>query len=504
MEPLLMASIPGLLLLCAISLQASSPETGSISGTVFAGSGATFPNAQVRAVHDSSGNSVTVTAAYSGKYQIENLAPGRYRVTVSSAKGYPTLTVEVTSGKTTTANLSIQRLTLSPEHARPLPMTMQEWSRKEVIGVSVAEVSDYVFGGYRGEFPSPPHADGNPRRAFVIRWEGLPYRFVFSHEGSYCPWFEFPSGAGLCYQFLEGNEGWAELFNDFGRKERNSYVEVVESGPSRVWMRWTYFGVNMDSGAMAYRATEDFWAYPNGLILRRQVYRTLMPGDHRGYTREPIEMIGLCPVGKLWFDVLAPVPKTGESHALAALDPFSSKRYDVYWKRASGEVWSGTARRAGADWREIDDAPGVALVVPMKDGSPFCIFGDASGYRHDYTRIKEHSHSDTGGVGWVSSSWDHWPIGWLNSQAHPVDAVTLPFYPNHFSPAGMDFFALPNEESERGIYYSLIGVGGENLEEIRRIARDWLRSGPSGVANPDTLKRLRRRISHPVARDESR
>ncbi len=96
----------------------------------------------------------------------------------------------------------------------------------------------------------------------------------------------------------------------------------------------------------------------------------------------------------------------------------------------------------------------------------------------------EPCHSDTGGVGWVSSSWDHWPIGWLNSQGHLADATTLPFYPNHFSPAGMDFFALPNEESERGVYYSLIGVGGANLEEVRRIAHSWLSAGPSGVANP--------------------
>ena len=29
-----------------------------------------------------------------------------------------------------------------------------------------------------------------------------------------------------------------------------------------------------------------------------------MPGDNRGYAREPIEMIGMCPKGKLWFDVL--------------------------------------------------------------------------------------------------------------------------------------------------------------------------------------------------------
>src|SRR4051794_39185616 len=90
--------------------------------------------------------------------------------------------------------------------------------------VSITEVQDYVFGGYRGDFAAPPHADLNAKRAYLIQWKGRPYRFVFCHEASYCAFFEFPSGAGLCYQFFEGNDGWAELFNDKGRREENSFV----------------------------------------------------------------------------------------------------------------------------------------------------------------------------------------------------------------------------------------------------------------------------------------
>jgi hypothetical protein len=165
---------------------------------------------------------------------------------------------------------------------------MSELGRTGTTGVSAIEVTDYVYGGYQGDFSSPPHADVNPKRAVVIIWKDFPYRFVFSHEGSYCPWFELPSGAALCYQFFEGNAGWAELFNDWGRKERNSFVDVLESGPRRVWVRWTYFGVNMKNGEPAFRGSEDFWAYPNGLILRPPKYDTLKPGDARGYAREPL------------------------------------------------------------------------------------------------------------------------------------------------------------------------------------------------------------------------
>jgi hypothetical protein len=201
-----------------------------------------------------------------------------------------------------------------------------------------------------------------------------------------------------------------------------------------------------------------------------------MPGDHRGYAREPIELIGMCPVGKTWRDVLR-TSASGERHALAAMDPFSDKRYDVYWRPKPNTLLGATPRRDGCDWKSVDDAAGVVLVLPMRGGSVFCAFGAASGFDPKLTRIKEHSHGDTGGIGWVASSWDHWPIGWLNSQAHVVDAASLTKYPNHFSPAGMDLFAMKNEEVAKGAYWSLMGVAGDDVEAVRRIARTWMELG---------------------------
>jgi hypothetical protein len=370
------------------------------------------------------------------------------------------------------------------------PITMAELGKRKSGGVSVVEVSDYVFGGYKGEMPSPPHADGNPKKAFIISWKDFPYRFVFAHEGSYCPWFEFPSGAGQCFQFFEGNDGWAELFNNYGRRETNSFVEVMEAGPKRVWVRWIYYGVNQEKGQRAYRGTEDFWAFPNGLVLRRQSFESLMPGDHRGYAREPIEMIGMCPVGKRWFDVLQRDPIIGDSHALAVLDAYSTNRYDVFWKYKAGTVFDSESRRTGCDWKLLDDSRGVALVVPLQEGTPFCVMGDAGGFGHEFTRIKEHTYKDTGGLGWGSRSWDHWPIGWLNSQANEVNGESLKKYPNHFSPAGMDLFALPNEQVEKRVFYSLIGVGGKDAEQVRKVARRWLDLGEKDVGNLEKVEKI--------------
>jgi len=355
--------------------------------------------------------------------------------------------------------------------------------------LAVREVNDYAFGNYRGEFVSPPSADGNPRRAIIVEWSTLPWRLVFWHEASYCPFVELRDGGGACFQFFEGNDGWAELFNQFGRMEKNSVVEIIDRGPQQVHVRWTYYGVNQQSGERAYHAAEDFYCLANGLMLRRQVYTSLLTKRHEGYSREPIELIGMCPVEKTWKDVLRMNNSSGERHALATLDPFSSKRYDVYWKPKESSLWDATPRRSGCDWTDIDNSDGVVLVLPMKAGSPFCAFGTASGFPANKTRIKEHSHKDTGGAGWVSSSWDHWPVGWINSQGHAVDAASLAKYPNHFSPAGMDFFAMANEESASGEYWSIIGVGDDDLEILRRTCRDWLQLG-SELMNPARVEKL--------------
>ena len=372
------------------------------------------------------------------------------------------------------------------------PVTMSELSRMKTQGVSVVEVSDYVYGNYSGDFASPPHADTNPKKAFVVFWKDFSYRFVFSHEASYCPWFELASGAALSYQFFEGNKGWAELFNNPGRQERNSFVEIIEAGPRRVWVRWTYMGVNMDTGAAAFRGTEDFWAFPNGLILRRQRYESLMPGDERGYAREPVELIAMSPVGRLWYDVLARESSTGESRAFTGLDAFSDARVDVFWKSEPKpkKPWAGTARRTGAPWKVIDDARGFAGLIPFRDGSPFVALGDASGFPHETTRLKEHSDKATGGWGWRSLTWDHWPVGWLNSQAHDADEESYRRYPSHFAPFGLDLWSMANEETERRDFYSLLGVGGADAESVRRLARAWLKDGAARATDPARVASL--------------
>src|SRR5712692_9390466 len=76
-----------------------------------------------------------------------------------------------------------------PVFEKPLPMTMAELAQSKIKSVAAVEVCDYSPGGFRGELsPSPPHADLNPKKAIIVRWENWSHRLVFCHEASYAPW----------------------------------------------------------------------------------------------------------------------------------------------------------------------------------------------------------------------------------------------------------------------------------------------------------------------------
>src|SRR3712207_9128469 len=66
---------------------------------------------------------------------------------------------------------------------------------------------------------------------------------------------------------------------------------------------------------------------------------------------------------------------------------------------------------------------------------------------------------------WGTLTWDHWPVGWLNSQAHDLSAETFGRYPSHFAPFGLDLWSMPNEATEGRDFYSLVGVAGGDVED---------------------------------------
>lgn len=398
-----------------------------------------------------------------------------------------------------------------PIFEKPAPITMAELAQTKIRGVRAIEVKDYAYPGYKGGFtPSPPHADLNPQKAVIIAWAGTERKFVFSHEASYCPWMQMPGGLGLCNQFFEGNNGWAELFNNQGRKTRNSFVDIIESGPERCWVRWTYFCVNaQDDSHPALRGTEDYIAYPNGLVWRRLTYESLMPEKLEGYSWQPIDFFAAVPPNVSWEKLMRRDAQHGDYHVAAVLDAASPEEYDLFFSAPGPgrqDPGCGHPRRNGdnALLQRIAKSPlGFAMVMPAAGEMPFIIFGNASGFSKEKSQIVDHSFNDTGGDGWTQTEWDHWPVAWINSQAHTREPDSP--YPYHFGPMShyivappltngpVDYFVRTkdmdlNRWSERHVYYAIQGAG-KDFESIRKLAKGWLQQGAK-CARPESVGKL--------------
>ncbi len=392
-----------------------------------------------------------------------------------------------------------------PIFEKPAAISMAELAKRSTDGVSALEVSDYAPGHYTGKLsPSPPHADMNPRKAVVVFWKDRAERFVFSHEASYCPILELPSGAAMCNQFFEGNMGNAELFNSMGRKEKNSFVDIVQSGPRRVWVRWNYSAVNMtDDSQPRLRGTEDYIAYPNGLVWRRATYESLMPNEMVGYATDPVELFGVAPVGSTIKDLFPRDAEHGDYLTHTVLDLYSTKRYDIYWDG------KGKVRRRGDDttMAAITASPGCALVLPFRDKLLFAVLGEASGFPSQKNQLVDHcTPGAEGGCGWQQGLWDHWQIGWLNSQT----SLWKPGSPYSYSFGSVGQFFVPegkriksfmkdyselckdmefNRWTASRVSYVLLGAA-QSWDDVRRIGRSWLDKGKQ-CAKPESIAELK-------------
>lgn len=95
--------------LLSASLVTASQTGGAVSGTVKDPAGAVVAGAQVAARNEATGETRTAISDEAGRFKIENIAPGRYRIVVSR-DGFTTAerTIEVASGPPTIAEIKLE------------------------------------------------------------------------------------------------------------------------------------------------------------------------------------------------------------------------------------------------------------------------------------------------------------------------------------------------------------------------------------------------------------
>lgn len=97
-------------------------------------------------------------------------------------------------------------------------------------------------------------------------------RFVFWRGASYVPFWASAQGTGLSYEWAETGPlpgGFVDCVEPLMDKElRYSRVEIVESTPARVHVRWTYQSTDFVYNVWGDAAQEDFYFYPDGYGMR--------------------------------------------------------------------------------------------------------------------------------------------------------------------------------------------------------------------------------------------
>ena len=134
------------LLLCAVSARAQ--QNASVQGTVADESQAVLPGATVTATEVSTGAQIVAVAEADGRYRLDNVAPGKYKIRFElSGFGAVELTnVELLVG----ANVTVPKVTLK---VATLEETVTVTSQAPLVDVSRAQVSGNIDRRQMAELP---------------------------------------------------------------------------------------------------------------------------------------------------------------------------------------------------------------------------------------------------------------------------------------------------------------------------------------------------------------
>ena len=128
-------------------------------------------------------------------------------------------------------------------------------------------------------------------------------RFVFWRGSSYIPFWAGLHNTGFSYEWAETTpppDGFVDSVEPLMDKElRYGRVEIVESTPSRVHVRWTYQSTDFMYKVWGDAATEDFYFYPDGFGTRTLTLKSVPGADY-----ELSEFIVLTPQSAYPLDVL--------------------------------------------------------------------------------------------------------------------------------------------------------------------------------------------------------
>lgn len=163
-------------------------------------------------------------------------------------------------------------------------------------------------------------------------------RWVFWRGTSYIPIWAGKYNTGLSYEWAERaspNIGFADCPEPLMDKElRYSRVEIIESTPARIHIRWSYQSCDFNYKVNGDLAVEDYYFYPDGFGTRVLTLTCIPEAEY-----ELSEFIILSPQGAfpLNFIPFEPVEiisvVTGEKVAIHLPEWFALVQADIAWRK---------------------------------------------------------------------------------------------------------------------------------------------------------------------------
>jgi hypothetical protein len=135
-----------------------------------------------------------------------------------------------------------------------------------------------------GTYSSMRYADGwDPALRDVVVSLPNGSRFVFWRGSSYIPFWAGESNTGLSYEWAETSpppDGVDCVEPLMDKELRYGRVEIVESTPARVHVRWSYQSCDFNYKVWGDSAVEDFHFYPDGFGTRVLTLQSVPTGDY--------------------------------------------------------------------------------------------------------------------------------------------------------------------------------------------------------------------------------
>ncbi len=311
-----------------------------------------------------------------------------------------------------------------------------------------------VFGAYYANlkyyeewdalWPIGPYAD------IVVQFDDSPIRVVFWRGTRYSPAWVTENNIWMADQSFEtgtGEEGCIEHMQDVHC--RYSHVRIIENTPARVVVHWRYAPVGSrdflwirdEKTGWAQWVDEYYTFYPDGIGLRKMVWRRPTENDNYPLWIQKQETIVLCHPGQAPEDVI---------HTdFITLANFNGEAFSYTWEE---ELRSK---------RNAQPQDATIQVVNLKSqNKPFIIFEPGS--RKGYIG---------GNPGLFSrfSTCNHWPVAQISSDGRDAQA---PDRASHF--LGTTTSPVLHDGLDQNVWASwMYGMTEKPAAELASLGRSW-------------------------------